>query len=226
MKTKKKENAYLACAGIVLLAIIGVMIWWGANRSHQSEQQSLASESVKTKVPQSQIITVEKVITAEVVEDGLRDLGKLVTEEYYFTDVLSYSSALKLFKTIQLPFTTSSFLVSYDGVVTAGVDFEKIQVQKDEENKIITVTLPASEIFNVDIDPESFVSHTEKTGIGNPISVSDFNQSLIELETSAREKAVEKGLLHRADENAKNVISHFVDSLLEPGSYAVRFAKQ
>lgn len=223
METKKKGNISLAVALVCLCLTIAVAIMWQIGRRAPVITQTLASENLEPTTPKFQPITVEKVISAQVISDGLRELGKLVTEEYYFTDVLSYSSALKLLDTINLPFTTSSFLVSYDGVVTAGVDFEKIEVTKDESSKTITVKLPAPEIMNVDIDPESFVLHAEKTGLGNPISVSDFNRSLAELENSAREKGVDKGLLTRAGENAEKVISHFVDSLLEPGTYTVRY---
>lgn len=226
METKRKMNLSLLAACVVLVLTLIVAGVWMFGRKPKVVAQTLASDNVQVTKPQFTPITVEKVISAEVISDGLRELGKLVTEEYYFTDVLSYSSALKLFKTVSLPFTTSSFLVSYDGVVTAGLDFEKIEVAKDETAKIITVSLPAAEIMNVDIDPESFVLHSEKSGLGNPVSASDYNQSLVELESTAREKALAKGLLERADENAQKVIAHFVDSLLEPGIYIVRYVRQ
>lgn len=226
METKKKMNLPLLLAAALFCLALVVVGLWAADRRTPIVAQTLASENQEVKTPQFQPITMEKVISAQVISDGLRELGKLVTEEYYFTDVLSYSSALTLFQTIHLPFTTTSFLVSYDGVVTAGVDFEKIEIAKDEEAKCITVFLPAAEIMNVDIDPESFVLHSEKSGLGNPISVADFNQSLAELEGSAREKALEKGLLTRAEENAERVIAHFVDSLLEPGTITVSFIRQ
>lgn len=226
METKKKINIPFVTAIICLCLTIVVAVAWQLGRKTPVVAQTLASENVQPTTPKFQPITVEKAISAQVISDGLRELGKLVTEEYYFTDVLSYSSALKFLGTFNVPFTTSGFLVSYDGVVTAGVDFEKIEVIKDEDSKLITVRLPAPEIMNVDIDPESFVLHAEKTGLGNPVSVSDFNRSLAELESSAREKAVDKGLLIRAGENAERVISHFVDSLLEPGAYTVRYDRQ
>lgn len=226
METKKKYNLSLLAAFVCLCLTIVVAAAWQFGRKTPVVAQTLASENVQPTAPRFQPITVEKVISAQVISDGLRELGKLVTEEYYFTDVLSYSSALKFLGTFNVPLTTSSFLVSYDGVVTAGVDFEKIEVTKDEGSKTITVKLPAPEIMNVDIDPESFVLHAEKTGLGNPISVSDFNQTIAELESSAREKAMDKGLLTRAGENAEKVISHFVDSLLEPGAYTVHYDRQ
>jgi len=166
------------------------------------------------------IVTVEKEITAEIVQDSLRDAGFLVTEEYYFTEVVSYSSIKKLWN-IDLGITESSYLASYDGVVTAGVDLTKAQVEKDEEKKLVTVTLPAAVIENIDIDPESFVLYSEKAGLGNRLSAADFNNSLIELEQTAREKAVERGVLERAEKNARTLIGGLVGSLVDTTEYRV-----
>ena len=167
---------------------------------------------------------MEKEITATTIQDGLRDMGFLVTEEYYFTQVVSYASSLKLFNLVELGITESKFLASYDGVVTAGIDFEKIRIQKDQDRGVIDVALPEAAILNVDIDPESFELYTEKEGWGNPISLKDYNQSLVELEKNAADRAVERGLLDRAEENARQVVENFIRSLMDTSAYTIRFA--
>ena len=172
------------------------------------------------------IVTVEKEISAEIVQESLREAGFLITEEYYFTEVVSYSSIKKLWN-IDLGITESSYLASYDGVVTAGVDLTRAQVEKDEAEKRVTITLPAAAIENIDIDPESFVLYSEKAGLGNRLSVgnrlsaADFNNSLIELEQTAREKAVERGVLERAEKNARTLIGGLVGSLVDTAEYRV-----
>ena len=166
------------------------------------------------------IITVEKEITADTVQESLRDAGILITEEYYFTEVVNYSSIKKLWK-LDLGITESSYLASYDGVVTAGVDLTRAQVEKDEAEKRVTITLPAAAIENIDIDPESFVLYSEKAGLGNRLSAADFNNSLIELEQTAREKAVERGVLERAEKNARTLIGGLVGSLVDTAEYRV-----
>ena len=163
-----------------------------------------------------------KEITAATIQDGLRDMGVLVTEEYYFTQVISYSSNLKLFNFLELGVTESRYLVSYDGVVTAGIDFAAVQVEKDPDRQIVTVTLPKASILNVDIDTESFELYTEKEGWGNPISVADYNQSLVELEKNASERATQRGVLDRAEENAVRVVDNFVKSLMDNAGYVIQ----
>ena len=152
-----------------------------------------SSEVVIREKEVEKIITVEKEITADTVQESLRDAGILITEEYYFTEVVNYSSIKKLWK-LDLGITESSYLAGYDGVVTAGVDLTQAKVEKDE---------------------------TEKPGLGNRLSVGDFNSSLIELEQTAREKAVERGVLARAEENARTLVRGIVGPLVDLAEYRV-----
>ena len=160
---------------------------------------------------------------AEVIRENLQDVGVLTTEEYYFTEVISYSKVKKLWK-IELGITESSYLISYDGVVTAGIDFTAVDVQKDDEQKRILIILPKSEILSVDIDPESFQLYSEKEGLGNPVSVTDYNQSLVEMEQNARQKALDRGILTRADGNARKLVGQLVAGLVNTEEYTIDFA--
>ena len=227
---KKTKKVYLFLIGGILLITAVLALIWGlrGDRVTRVPDPAVTSAPVKqtkkiVEVEVEKIVEVEKKISGEMIQDGLRDMGFLVTEEYYFTEVVSFSSVKKLFKTITLGITESSFLASYDGVITAGVDFEKIRVEKNDDTKEITVRLPRAEVRYLDIDPESFVLYSEKEGLGNKISMSDYNDSLIELEANAEKKAVERGLLDRADENAERVIANFIGSLVDESEYTVRY---
>ena len=227
---KKSSRIYLILICAVLLTTAALALFWGLRKDEVTSVPDPAVSSAPVKqskkiveVEVEKIVEVEKNITGEILQDGLKKMGFLVTEEYYFTEVVTFSSVKKLFKTITLGITESSFLASYDGVISAGVDFEKIRVEKDDGTKEITVHLPAAEIRYLDIDPESFVLYSEKEGIGNKISMNDYNDSLIELEKNAEKKAVERGLLDRADENAEKVIANFISSLVDTTEYTVRY---
>lgn len=111
-------------------------------------------------------------------------------------------------------------MAGYDGVVTAGVDLTKAAVELDAEAKTVTLRLPEAQVQNVDIDPASMKLYSEKTGLWNSLSVTDFNNSLIELENIARQHALEKGLLTRAQDTARTITTNFLRSLL-PGDYTL-----
>ncbi len=232
-RTGNRERLYMVLCLILVVAIVGVWVTYPKTSPDAAPEPPAAGESVEAAAPEPVVITrevekiveVEREITVETLRDGLNEMGYLITEEYYFTDLMGYTSFLSFFRTdIPIPFTESSYLVSYDGVVSAGMDLSAARVEKDDEHKRVTVRLPAASIKSVDIDLNSFQLREEKTGLGNPISVRDFNSSLQELENAARQKAVERGLLEKADENARVVVSRFVWSLLDASEYQLIFA--
>ncbi|MCR5074061.1 MAG: DUF4230 domain-containing protein [Clostridiales bacterium] len=223
---KSGKKFYAVLIVIIAAAILGIVIFWLIRGGSQkvSEQVPVPKPSTGSFVPAApKLIEIEKEISVDTVEDGLRDMGILITDEYYFTEVVSFSSVKKFFKTdIKLAFTESSYLAGYDGVITAGPDFTATKVEKDEAAKTVTVILPKSQIRNVDIDPDSFKLFSEKQGFTNPLSASDFNSSLIELENTARQKALEKGILQRADENAVAIVTNFIGNLIDMSVYHVK----
>ena len=230
VKEKKKLWIYLIALAAVVLLICGLILWrvLSAPEAQDAPAAVAPRPTPEVRIRErlvDKLIEVEKEVGAEEIASGLNDMGVLVTEEYYFTDVVHFSSIKKLFS-LELGITASSFLASYDGVVTAGVDFTRIGIEKDDDAGVITVTMPGAAVLNVDIDPDSFRLYEEKSGLGNPISAADFNSSLVELERSAEEKAIERGVLDHADENARVLIRNFVAALVEEGRYTVRFAAE
>ena len=230
VKEKKKLWIYLIALAAVVLLICGLILWrvLSAPAAQDAPAAVAPRPTPEVRIRErlvDKLIEVEKEVGAEEIASGLNDMGVLVTEEYYFTDVVHFSSIKKLFS-LELGITASSFLASYDGVVTAGVDFTRIGIEKDDDAGVITVTMPGAAVLNVDIDPDSFRLYEEKSGLGNPISAADFNSSLVELERSAEEKAIERGVLDHADENARVLIRNFVAALVEEGRYTVRFAAE
>lgn len=231
LQRTKKEKVYLALILAVAAVIAGMLILYP--RIHTNTADSFAFGSAAADTPTEptiitreveKIVEVEKAVTVETLQQGLNDMGFLITEEYYFTDLVSFSSIKKFLKTdIALPFTESSYLVSYDGVVNAGVDLAAAQIEKDDDRMRITVHIPEASIQTVEIDLDSFNLREEKAGLGNHISVRDFNSSLLELENHAKQNAIDRGLLEKAGENAEVVISRFIGSLVDTSVYSLDY---
>ena len=217
----KRTKLYLILLAVIVLAIIVLLIWHGvSSREKPVAAETLPAAQTRESSGGVKLIEVEKTITTEILSEQLREVGLLVTQEYCFTEVVSFSSIKSLWN-IDLGFTESSYLASYDGVVTAGVDFTQISVSKDDEQRCITIRLPRPRILGVDIDPKSFQLYSEKEGLWNRISVTDYNDSLIELEENAREKAIQKGVLERAGSGARSMIERIVGSLVDTSDYSV-----
>ena len=215
-----KHNAnriYIAvtAAALVLAAILLL--------NYEINRRAEESETVKTATTVAEKEKKDKVListSSETIRDGLANMGVLITQEYYFTQVETYTKEKNIFLIIP---SSSGFMYSYDGAVLAGVDFEKIGVQTDEDRKVVTVDLPPSEIQAVSIDRDTFKIYSEKESIWNPLKLEDYNISLAEFEDAAKEKALGSGILERSDQQAQKLVSEFIVSLPATNGYTVEF---
>ena len=175
------------------------------------------------------IIGENTAISGETIRSGLNGIGELATEEYYFTQVETYDStkSAQLFNiTFDIPLTRTRFIYSYDGVIKAGVDFTKIEVEKDDLRRVITVTLPKSHILSTEIDFDSFELYDEQQSIFNPVSVRDVNDTNRAMMQTAEKDALAKGLLDRADKNAETLVKNFLRGGYDVREYAVRIERR
>lgn len=227
MPKTKKRTGYVIGIILGLLAIIFVVAY-GLHLQNKSSD----AEAVESPEPSDLVLDADAhglvqevdTISFETVQEGLNDMGFLITEEYRFTEVVTREKSMELLSTgIKIPFTESSYVASYDGVISAGVDFSKIVVAVDQvdQQSQITITVPKPEIHAVDIDPNSFVLYSEKTGIGNPFSVEEYNDSLKGLEDKVKGNEKAKEILPAAEEHAKKLIESFVGSLCAGKNYSL-----
>ena len=218
----KKEKIISAIILVLFVAIIVVLAvglsGLGKSEPLPAAQGGAGQASETPRTPR--LIEIEKEVTAEIIQDGLTDMGFLVTQEYDCTGVVGASKVKTIFN-IEIPFTESSYLISYDATVEAGIDFTKVTVDKDDSAKVITVHMPDAEIKSVTIDHESFTLYSEKDGLGTKMTVKDFNDSLVEYEATVRKKAVDRGVLENAAENARLVVGNFVRSLVDTTEYMI-----
>ena len=214
---QKNKIRFISIAALAVVIIILLVVGLTKKQPEIQPAASLQPQVEIQTVEKEKIVEVEKKITSEIIQDGLNNMGFLISQEYYFTEVVEYSSIKTLLK-INIPFTQSGYLISYDGIVEAGIDMTQAKVKKDDDQRTITITLPQPVIKSVSIDFDSFQVYSEKESIFNPITVEDYNNSLKELEATAREKAVERGVLEQAEKNARVVISGFISGLVDLGN--------
>lgn len=153
---------------------------------------------------------------------GLKDMGELVTQAGYFTNVQSSTSTRQLFG-MDIPFTTSKYIYSYDGVVKAGLDFAGIEVQVDDANRTVTVLLPEIEILDVNIDNDSLKIYDESQSIFTPLHISDVNEAQIELKEQVRQTAIDNGIFEEAEKNARTIIGGFLSGTMDLKNYTIQF---
>lgn len=231
-KTKPKKKGKVLTVLLVILIILAALaaVYFTGLRQGREKglQDSLAEmyskweASHKDKDDSPSQPEPKAVITGEIVHEQLISASKLVTMEYYYTDVGSYENHSD-FHGFKIPFTTKSFIVSYDGVMMAGVDLSQAQVDVDEENKTVTITLPDSGIISSEIDNDSLVVFDETNNIFNQIKIEDYRGFAQERREIVMQKAIDRGLLQAADKKAEETVRSLLELLPGMEEYTLKF---
>ena len=153
---------------------------------------------------------------------GLKDIGELATQAGYFTTVQTISKARDILG-VEVPGTRSNYVYSYDGTIKAGINFEEIRLDVDEEKHIIHVTFPEFRILSTEIDEDSFVLYNDGANLFTSLKLEEVNQSNAELKKNARETAVKNGLLENARANAEVLVKGFLASMYDLSIYSIDF---
>lgn len=208
---------------IIALLIIGCLVGLffiikGAIQKRTDKYKELIDDVKKEPV----VIKEEVEVSSEMIAEELQSIGELATYEYLFTEVVSSSNTKTINGKFNIPFTTTSFIYSYDGVIKAGIDFTGITVEKSDNEKRITVYIPQAKILSCDLDFDSFKIYDEKNSVFNKMTLSDVNDSLVELKESATSKALSKDILKKATDNAERMIGEFLRSVYNAKGFSVK----
>lgn len=149
----------------------------------------------------------EVVITSDTLKEQLNGIRELVTQEYIYTNADKRESTEKWLWGIDRPFSGNSLLVTYDGTIKAGVDLSQVDISVDEETRTITVTLPPSKITDNNIPQESIEVVEVKNGLFNDVTFDNYNEFIAEQKVVMEKKAIDQGILTKADEEARNAVT-------------------
>ena len=213
-----RNQIYIGVTIIATILALVLCLDFKIRRDAERNEAAMTATTIKEKEKKDKVVIS---VSTDTIQDGLANMGVLITQEYYFTQVEKYTKEKTFLKFIT---SSSEFMYSYDGAVMAGIDFERIEIKTDEDRKIITVDMPDSEIQAVTIDKNTFKIYSEKDSLWNPLKLEDYNISLVEFEDAAKEKAIASGILGRSDEQARNLVREFISSLPNTGEYTISFA--
>ena len=167
---------------------------------------------------------VERPATGTVdVEGTIHSIGELATAEYGYKITQTTQKPAKELAGIRLPFTSSRVLYSYEGVIKAGISFQDIKLRISESKQAIYVQLPSVRILSSEIDNDSLIVYDEKYSPFNTFTFSDFNLSQADLKQDAEVSALAGGLLDRAEENAKAIVSTSIGNFYDLTVYDIVF---
>lgn len=199
----------------------------------------ICSNTIPAKIDQAVKAAVEEVyadatftaeeisteIDMQIVLKDIQAIGELATVEYLYTDAGKFSDPKQLFGW-NIPLTTKSFVMRWDGSIKAGIRrVEDIRVEADAASKTLIIYLPEAEILSHTVDKESIEVLDESNGLFNPISVSDVSKFQKESETATEQRALDNGILEKAQENAETLIKNILNAnpIIQQSSYSVSF---
>ena len=145
-----------------------------------------------------------------ILDFGFKDVGELVTQEWYGRILEDSSDARKIFKKISIPFTTSRLIFSLDVEVLAGIDFRKIDYKISKDHSKITVILPKAKIYKYYQVPKTFKTYLDEESIFTNISSGKRHELEDVIVEKGKKKALDSGLLEKADNNAKILVEQMI----------------
>jgi hypothetical protein len=168
------------------------------------------------------LITTHHEITSNSVDQRMEDIGELATQVAYVTVVNKDASKADLFG-IEIPLTDSQYIFSYDVTVKAGLDFAEIVLDVNDENKVITVTLPDTKVLSSTIDLDSLEIYDESSNIFNPLKISKVNANQQTMTEQGTEKAIKMGILEAAQENAEMLLTNMLYVSYPSSEWTIEF---
>ena len=152
------------------------------------------------------LVTSHLTTEAKTTKIGFEDIGELDTQVAYCTVVDVIDDPREIFG-VEVPFTKSKYIYSYDVVVKAGLDFEKMDWK--ETGGKIKVKMPEVYVTDSYIDEKSGRIYHEEESIFSPITLEEQMLARAELVETGVNDAIANGLYDKAKENAEKMLTSF-----------------
>ncbi|WP_044600126.1 DUF4230 domain-containing protein [Candidatus Stoquefichus massiliensis] len=157
-------------------------------------------------------------ITSDLLSQQIQSISELATVEYNYTNMGKFENQATFYGW-KVPFTTKSFIISYDGKIKAGIDMSVVEVKVS--GKAIDIKVPTAKILSHEIDEKSIEVFDETKNIFNQISITDYNQFAIDQKDKMETRVKEKGFIKEAQEKAEETIRTFIKSMDLKDEYKV-----
>lgn len=227
-KMKKKLIFMGVFFGIVLI-IIGSIFIKGYASATEKYEAKLAEKNAKIEelnkkieelIEEPDVVNpVTPDIVLDVMNTEIKSIGELATVNYLFTNAAKFTDS-KQIKDWNIPFTEKSFIVKWDGQIRAGVVVDEVEITVDDDEKKVTVFIPRAQIFSYSVTRAEVLD--ENNNIWNQITIDDKVKFDTETEREMKERAIESGLLEKAQESAQEIIVKlFNANTMISGQYSI-----
>lgn len=147
------------------------------------------------------------VITSSLISSRIENTSDISSVKYMYTNFGKFENS-EQFKGITIPFSQKSFIISYDGIMQAGISVDDIEINVSGDK--IYIDLPSAKILSHEIKEDSIEVFDETKNIFNQISINDYANFTIAEKQKMEKKAIENGLLIEAQKEAEKTIKHIL----------------
>ena len=208
----KKIKKFVAIIIVIAIVLTGCVVGFNyiknkyIEEGRNQEQAAQAANEVKpneTEIIKQRFKVAAKLVTADCISTCVD----------HYVDAVNMKEDLKIPLDANLPLTKKSFLLSYDGTVSAGIkDLTQAEI-KDNGNGTITVKLPEIVVFDTTVDNNSMVVYDENNNLVNKLTLKDYNDAMIRIKDKIKAEAIENGLVSKAKANAETIIQGMLAGL-------------
>ncbi|MEA5127566.1 MAG: DUF4230 domain-containing protein [Proteiniphilum sp.] len=138
-------------------------------------------------------------------------MQELALVRYNYTGVISYKDYRK-FLNVNVPLTDKYFLLKYNGYIKAGVDFNRIKVNVNNDTTV-HISIPKPKILDTVIDEKSIQVYNESENAFNPIKISDYNEAISQEKNVIIRDAIDQGIYRQATDEAKLAITSLLKEM-------------
>lgn len=146
-------------------------------------------------------------VTSEFLEKNLKNIGRLSAVEISYNGVITAESGK------YAVLTQKGYSMYYIGTVTAGIDTEKITIDINESEVVITV--PKAEVQSLKVDTDSIVFADVKKALFNWTTLEDGIDGIKIAEKELKLQAHEDDILTKADERAEDIIRSLLEDIVK-----------
>ena len=183
VKKEKKHSKFTKKIMLFIGVIVLIIVAISFMRVHTETRLTITTKS-----------SLEKII----------EINKLSTIEY------TYNAIVTKYKNDEVKDDNVEYYAAYNGKVTAGIDFNEINIDVNYKDKKIYITLPNVEIHETNVDMGT-LDYIQEKNTSEKDSISQEAYKLCKNDLRERAKNETK-LLVNANENAKSAI----EALLKP----------
>ncbi len=162
-------------------------------------------------------------ITSNLIANEIAGISEYASLEYRYTNVGKFEDRVDFYGW-KVPWTTKSFIITYDGAMKLGIKGSDITVKVDGDT--ILIALPPVQILSHEIHEDTLEVLDQTKNIFNQIQIQDYTGFAADQKAELEQKALEQGLFTEAARRAEGQLGAFLRGVLgEESGYQVVFAK-